>query len=285
MDNPEQYYRVRHILLDWIDLGKLDFAFLSRNSNALDLLVYNADKIDNGNFSTNVNPHVIHILTNNPDMIDWYHLSGNPNAIDLINDKLNEDPDSTDINWGMLSANPNAFDILYVFQEKILWHQLVRNINPKVIEYIIKPNILNANMEDYWYALSGNSGAIELLKKYPENIDWELMSINSAAIELLTDKIDKNPNTRIDWELLSENPNAIEILDKHRNKIDWAGLSSNPNAIPILTDNVGKIDWDNLSANPNAIELLRENQHRINWKALSTNPSIFVKDKLIDDFF
>jgi hypothetical protein len=42
-------------------------------------------------------------LRENPDRINWQHLSSNPNAIDL----LREHPE--EINWLNLSSNPNIY--------------------------------------------------------------------------------------------------------------------------------------------------------------------------------
>ncbi len=55
-----------------------------------------------------------------------------------------------------------------------------------------------------------NPEAIELLKENPKKIDWEMLSENPSrgAIELLKE----NPYVEINWELLSTNPCAIELL-------------------------------------------------------------------------
>jgi hypothetical protein len=44
------------------------------------------------------------LLKANPEKIEWYYLSFNPNAIDLLEAK----PDK--INWVYLSANPSIFE-------------------------------------------------------------------------------------------------------------------------------------------------------------------------------
>ena len=82
---------------------------------------------------------------------------------------------------------------------------------------------------------------------------------------------------KLDWENLSANPNAIELLKENPKKIVWQNLSSNPKAIELLKKNQYKINWESLSENPNpeAIELLKENQYKIDWQMLSENPAIF----------
>jgi len=184
------------------------------------------------------------------DKLDWFWLSLNPNAIDLLENNLNE------VDWDALSSNPNAIHILENNLDKVDWELLSKNPN-----------------------------AIDLLKKNQDKINWYWLSRNPNAIKLL----EKNQN-KIDWHNLSANPNAIKLLEKRieyersltgaqldqlKNKIDWGWLSSNPNAIELLTNNQDKINWENLSVNPNAINLLKENQDKINWKYLFENPAIF----------
>ncbi len=47
----------------------------------------------------------------------------------------------------------------------------------------------------------------------------------------LRDWIDIN---KLNWEHLSINPNAIELLKENQDKINWDYLSENPNAIELL---------------------------------------------------
>ena len=55
------------------------------------------------------NPNAIDLLEKNQDKIDWNWLSINPNAIHLL--EKNQDK----IDWGFLSLNPNIFEIDYDF--------------------------------------------------------------------------------------------------------------------------------------------------------------------------
>lgn len=61
---------------------------------------------------------------------------------------------------------------------------------------------------------------------------------------------------KLDWDKLSQNPGAIELLQSYPDKIDWRYLSANPGAIEMLKDNPDKIDWNFLSSNPNVIEVV-----------------------------
>ena len=91
----------------------------------------------------------------------------------------------------------------------------------------------------------------------------------------LRDWIDIN---KINWDGLSINPNAIELLKENQDKICWFNLSYNTNSIELLKKNKNKINWIILSENPNAIELLKENQDKINWFRFSENSNIFTYD-------
>ena len=172
-----------------------------------------------------------------PEKLDWGSLSGNPNAIEMLEDN------SIKINWKLLSSNPNAIELLKANHSKINWK---------------------------W--LSENPNAIELLKENQHNIDWDWLSKNPAAIDILKANLDK-----ISWRNLSANPNALELLKAYPDNIDWGYLSMNSSteAIELLKANSTKIDWDWLSRNPNpeAIEILRTNSDNINWNMLSINPS------------
>ena len=56
---------------------------------------------------------------------------------------------------------------------------------------------------------------------------------------------------KINWDGLSINPNAIELLKENQDKINWENLSFNINAISLLKENQDKIDWWYFSQNPN----------------------------------
>ena len=83
---------------------------------------------------------------------------------------------------------------------------------------------------------------------------------------------------KLEWDFLSKNPSAIELLLENPKKIDWMWLSSNssPQAIDLLKAKPEKINWSWISANPSAIDLLKANPEKINWKRLSANENIFI---------
>ena len=105
-------------LLDWIDINKLNWEYLSVNPNAIHLiseaLEQNRDKIYWRELSRN--PGAIHLLEKNIDKINWCKLSSNPGAIHLL--EKNQDK----INWDELCYNPGIFTYDY---DKIRAHCLI----------------------------------------------------------------------------------------------------------------------------------------------------------------
>ena len=181
-------------------------------------------------------------------------------------------------------------------------HLLPEDILEKIVEkykttfktkYVLKDWVLELDDEDYgvylddidWESLSSNPNAIDLLQKYSHKINWSWLSgnTNPRAIEML-----KTHSHLIDWRVLSANPAAIDMLkskiekeskmnerqlEKLKDKIDWDMLSQNPNpeAIKILKANPDNINLDFLSANPAAIDILKANTDDICWYELSAN--------------
>jgi len=77
-------------------------------------------------------------LEKNPDKLDWYWLSRNPNVIHL----LEKNPEK--INWSGLSQNPNAIHLLEKNPGKISWYWLSSN-----------PSIFEIDQEQYKKDLKG----------------------------------------------------------------------------------------------------------------------------------
>ena len=114
----------------------------------------------------------------------------------------------------------------------------------------MKENINKIN----WFNLSENPNGFEILKDYPEKIDFFYLCSNtsSEAIRLLRSNLDK--------------------------PLNWSALSENPAAVSILEENIENIDWETLCENPNAINLLEQNKDKIDYRYLLTNPSVFEID-------
>jgi hypothetical protein len=66
----------------------------------------------------------------NADMLDYYFLSSNPNAIQFFEQNINK------IDWDILSSNPNAIHILKRNLDKVNWCFMSINKNPDTIRLI-----------------------------------------------------------------------------------------------------------------------------------------------------
>jgi len=168
-----------------------------------------------------------------------------------------------------------------------LSYYIYKNPHPKVIDLIEPLDIKTLSNTDK-YNISANPVLINLIKKYPEILNWNGLSLNHHpyAISLLETNIDK-----IDWYDLSKNPGAIHILEKYPDKIAWGALSSNTSAIELLRDRIlenleidntdpddvdvdfinKQIWWNHLALNENAIELFTLKPHKLYWELLSNN--------------
>ena len=89
---------------------------------------------------------------------------------------------------------------------------------------ILDQNTIEIILTLYWNSFSKKRTLINWIDV--EKLDWDMLSININAINLLKE----NPN-KINWKYLSMNPSAIELLKENQDKIYWYNLSSNPNAM------------------------------------------------------
>ena len=141
-----------------------------------------------------------------------------------------------------------------------------------------------------------------------DKIDWNALSKNSFAIELLKEKVqsEKNMtkeeynklenNKKINWKYLSANECAIDILKQYEKDIVWSYFcdNKNPRAFDMIKDRIEyermtpttseeeeeeymfhRIDWNRLAINenPKIIELVKENIKEIDWIYLASNPN------------
>jgi len=104
------------------------------------------------------------------DKINWDILSGNPNAIHLLEQNINNE----EINWRKVSSNPNAVDLLERHPNKILWDFLTTNPNPKAI------CLLEQNMNKIkWNSLPYNPNAYHLIEMHLDKVNY-LVSSNPS---------------------------------------------------------------------------------------------------------
>ena len=224
------------------------------------------------------------------EKLDWGNLSGNPNAIKLL------DANPEKIDFHNLSGNPFGFDLIKKYaigkerKSEISW--LIMSLNSKEAIDLLEAYIINDNTRTSWYLLAQNPDAISIIRKYPNKINWNALSINSKAIDILRKKWEeekiliktKHPiytDVKVDnivsWDILSSNTGAIDLLREKiqmekdmplseynllqdKEKIDWGSLSENPETVELLEENKGKIVWNNLSGNrsPRATNLLKK---------------------------
>jgi hypothetical protein len=150
--------------------------------------------------------------------------------------------------------------------------------NPQFIDY----NQLSLNTNPEAIILYTNnksdSKAISILKANSDKINWNLLSSCATRSDLMMPSI-KDNSDRIDWTSLF----TSTVIRANNN--NWYKLSRYSNDIKLLQENLDEIIWEQLSANPYALEILKDNQHNIDWDILSsnTNPDIlklFTEDKL-----
>lgn len=206
--------------------------------------------------------------------INWYHLSANPGAIELLEEEYTRNPQNHRIDDSGLTQNPK----MNAWAMNLLEETYTKK--PLMCDWLS------------WDWLSGNPSpfAKQLLEKYPEKINWHELSKNSSpwAIQLLEQKPDK-----IDWYNLSRNtsPFAIRLLEetykKNPQKISWYSLSENTQAIHILEQSIlekkygngnDTVGWIALSSNPKAIHILEQHPDKIHYTVFSRNPAIFTYD-------
>ena len=221
--------------------NKIDWERLSGNPNAIDLL---KERVEYENGLTEEEYEYL-----GDDKIDWIELSTNPNAIELLYNNYNK------IHWGRLSGNPNAIDLL---KERLEYEN---GLTKEEYENLGKNKICGVYLSD-------NENAIELLKAYPEKIDWEQLSNNENAIDLLKERvIYENGLTEEEYEKLGDNKinwlSMCECYDNYscdiiRERFKYE-ISLNIEK-QLSLDEERYIRWDILSntENMNVIELLEE---------------------------
>ena len=126
--------------------------------------------------------------------------------------------------------------------DKIDWNYLCENKCPRAVR-LIEKNLGKLKIADWAYNISRNPYAIHLIEPNLDKITqdsgwggswgWCHISLNPNAISLL----EKYPD-KIEWDMLSENPNAIHLLEKNKDKINWYNFSANPS--------IFKIDYEQL---------------------------------------
>ena len=253
------YYQslLEYKLVEWYPINNLRKDFVSANPNAIDFLSLPENERYINWYILSENPNAVDFLDKNEKNIKYHYLScnksSNPKLIKLLNEYIEKNPRSKEINKEELSKNKYAIDILTLPKNYyyINWKGLSSNPSPKAIKFLtLDENIENIN----WFEFSRNpcDNAIQFLIDNPNYIDWGGLSgnTNSKAIPLITKRVKEEKKI----EKLSE-----KEYSKLKNKVCWKALSANINAIKLIIKKIK--DGTRLDD--------------IDWWALSKNPSIF----------
>ncbi len=227
------------------NIDKIDWYNFSRNPNAIPFLEKNIDKINWNGLSSN--PEAISLLLKNKDLINWRELCSNTNGIDIIINKyscLNNPEEDYDeeiffnLDWCNLSSNINAIDLLLNNYELIDWMNFSGNLNAIKI-------LLQYKDEIDWIEFSTNENAIDFLTKNTHLINIKSLCYNQSkdGIRLLMNY----PTELYDWEGISINPSAINIIEDNMEHFIYSFGSSNPE---IFT-----YDYDKLKKNKEELHL------------------------------
>ena len=168
-----------------------------------------------------------------------------------------------------MSIAVRKFNIVKLFLTKSIFYDIIIN---KILTYywniIENKKKIFSNWVDITRLTSliyKNKHVLNFIKNNnPTNIDWNILCMNTYAIDLL-----KNNEYKINWAILSKNPNAIDILEKNKHMILWDHFSYNSNGFKLIKE---RIEYEsNLSVN----EYIKLN-NKINWVAIckSSNTEI-----------
>lgn len=189
-------------------------------------------------------------------------------------DKENEEDDILKLEGEMFMTRRHLAG--YHSSKKVSVYHFYKNLcfNPNPIAMtIIEKNIDNIN----WNSLSANENAIELLEQNMDKVVVKslLMNKNEKSVELLMKMEDE-----LDWDssniyrypyisrILKEKLKTKKKLFK---KIPWETICKNTADFCLFDKHISSVDWSSLSLNPNAIPILEQKQHKIDWDNLSFN--------------
>ena len=291
IDNPHP--GAAKIIEEKIDDFEMDdFHYMLQYPHFMDIITKRLHILNSQYLSKNSD--AIYLLIKNPDLIDWHMLSTNPSskALEIIEENIISDINKEKgigITKELLIKCPIKYSDYPLF-----WRLLATNTNPKAIELIEKyysklhPLYLDSESIDFWRDLSKNPNAVHLLEKYPRYIDWSTILENPNAVHIIEKNLNKIHID--DWPLLSGNPNAVHIFEQpeHLNKLyNWSYLSKNSNAMHIIKNNWDKVNWIFFSENPSAIniiiQILQEEKEYDN--KIKNNQEINTKDYKYYDYF
>jgi hypothetical protein len=127
------------------------------------------DKVNWHNLSGN--PNAISILEQNLDKVYWDRLTENLNAIPILEKNLDK------VDWDRLSENPNAINILEKNLDKVNWGWLCVNPNAHLILSKLDYQEMKVNTKEFSRELAENVFYPERLMRICERNDLELIDL------------------------------------------------------------------------------------------------------------
>lgn len=229
----------------------------NKNKSIVDYIIDNyidIFKVDGKMLSACISDTAVEYLIENPDEIDWFELSNNPNikamkyCIDnnvIYSRNLSKVRDEEFMRYLMMSPN-TKLDLL----------ELSQNPSNTVADFFVQnPDVIQALDLEY----NTNPRVVEFLLENLDKIDFGTFSSNSN--DRAVDYMLANPD-KIDFDGLSSNTNdrAVEYLLQYPEKINWMNFSGNTSdrAVKYAINNPDKIILNEFCNNPNdyAVEFM-----------------------------
>jgi hypothetical protein len=229
----------------------IDFTNLSSNPNInkLDekILIKNIKKLDWWLLSRNKN--AVSFLKKYPEKVIWQAacLNQSLEMLNWIDDLYSTDNLDMSENWSFLTCNPEAIHFLLKYKNFIDKKNINLNSkaisflkeNPDLINYkvlcynnskeameLIKERIKRGLIEDICFEyLSTNPYAIDILKEYPERIEWDMTILNENVgklYEFFPDKISKYIKYTINY------PSVLPYIKEYLYNVSPVILATNP---------------------------------------------------------
>jgi len=225
------------------------------------------------------NPGAIDLLRDNMNMIDPNTVSENTSKdsrlFDIWESLLGR------LNWQKLSANPSAVPFLkkychFIDKKGLLANPMIREL----LSFVPKDFIsLNEMTEEDWSIISVNPSLVRLLLKNRDKINIDNLCKNTNAVSLVSDVI----NSVTNWGSFAENPGFIDLIEdmiRHGANYDmkWYDLCNNPLAYDLLAENLYKIEnllWG--MSTPNG-DLFIKRVYELLGIATDIEPSLLLRD-------
>ena len=194
------------------------------------------------------------------------------------------------VDWCVLSGNPNAIYLLNMNVEKIVWPVLVENKNANRVCQRLNP-FKKKGID--WANLGKRPIDRYLLEENIHQVDWYELSKNPNAIDVLDDENEvfiRVSSLRV-FHFLLQNPQIVELVTSNihekdlsditmtLNDIHWSILTDYPITYRILKtnlDNIQKIDWNENGRKRHNCNKLYKNLVNIIWFGYMRAPTIMT---------